>query len=169
MGVFANTFIADGQMIGRYEGIMRSNRTYTWASEAGLTSGAYAFQLTSGAWVDGEDPCRSSWTRYINHAAADAANIAPYGRGRPFIFFEAIRDIEEGEELVFDYVRTCQHASESLQDRAAASSRPPLPRPVATLRTVLTCFNAAFVCSHMQGDQYDYSASGFSRGGETAS
>ena len=116
-GVFAARFIANGELIGRYEGIMRSNRTYQWAHAAGLTSGAYAFQLSSGSWVDGEDASRSSWTRYINHAYGSDANVAPYGRGRPFIYFESIRDIEEGEELLFDY-----------------------------------------------GDQYDYEASGFSRG-----
>ena len=76
---------------------MRSNRTYQWAHAAGLTSGAYAFQLSSGSWVDGEDASRSSWARYINHAYGKGANVAPYGRGRPFIYFESIRDIEEGE------------------------------------------------------------------------
>jgi len=96
-GVFAARFIANGEMIGRYEGIMRSNRTYQWAHAAGLTSGAYAFQLSSGSWVDGEDASRSSWARYINHAYGKGANVAPYGRGRPFIYFESIRDIEEGE------------------------------------------------------------------------
>ena len=103
LGAFANRFIANGQLIGRYEGIMRSNNTYQWAHDAGLTSGAYAFQLVSGAWIDGEDASRSSWTRHINHGYGTDANVAPYGRGRPFIYFESIRDIEPGEELCFDY------------------------------------------------------------------
>ena len=103
LGVFAMRLLAQGQMVGRYEGIIRSNRTFEWALERQMTTGLYAFQLSSGSYVDGEDAARSSWTRYINHAPTGAsANVAPFGRGRPFIYFETVRDVEAGEELCFD-------------------------------------------------------------------
>ena len=118
LGVFTTRFLAQGLMVGRYEGIMRSNRTFEWALEQRLTTGLYAFQLSSGSYVDGEDASRSSWTRYINHAptGSASANVAPYGRGRPFIYFETVRDVEAGEELCFD----CEFALEH---------EPLLPRP----------------------------------------
>ena len=32
------------------------------------TTGDYAFQVIPGWVVDGEDPERSSWSRYVNHS-----------------------------------------------------------------------------------------------------
>lgn len=56
------------------------------------------------AFVDGEDPNRSSWCRYINHAKGDACNLVSKVDGlRYLVWFEAIRDIAAGEELGFDY------------------------------------------------------------------
>ena len=64
------------------------------------------------AYIDGEDPNLSSWCRYINHAKASERNE----RGEPManctattnaeqclVWFEAVRKIETGEELMFTY------------------------------------------------------------------
>jgi hypothetical protein len=79
--------------------------------------GRYFFELgePGSAWqqsgasvdvvgIDGEDPTRSSWCRYINHAPPYQSNLRAcidrrYGR----IWFEAKRDIEVDEELTFTY------------------------------------------------------------------
>ena len=57
-------------------------------------------------YVDAEDGTRSNWTRYINHAHYEtpACNLEP--RSDPLacrVWFEARRDIEPGEELLFSY------------------------------------------------------------------
>ena len=58
------------------------------------------------AYIDGEDPDRSSWVRYINNAptGSDECNlIARVNAHRCRVWFEARRDIAEGEELHYDY------------------------------------------------------------------
>jgi len=58
------------------------------------------------AYIDGEDPNRSSWCRYINHArtGTSGCNLAPKCDGlRALVWFEASRPIASGEELQFDY------------------------------------------------------------------
>ena len=58
------------------------------------------------AYIDGEDPTRSSWCRYINHCeeGQPGCNLEPMCDGaRCLVWFEARRSIEVGEELLFDY------------------------------------------------------------------
>ena len=58
------------------------------------------------AYIDGEDPTRSSWCRYINHCAETrpGCNLEPKCDGiRCLVWFEARREIAAGEELCFDY------------------------------------------------------------------
>ena len=64
-------------------------------------------------FIDAEDPRRSTWTRYINHAdsATTGCNLSPradpsgarLGLDRPLVWFVARRDIRVGEELGFSY------------------------------------------------------------------
>ena len=79
--------------------------------------GTYVFELLSDgpsypddrvACIDGEDPTRSSWCRYINHApsAERACNLrSRVDAHRQLVWFETAREIEAGEELHFDYWR----------------------------------------------------------------
>ena len=54
--------------------------------------------------IDGEDPTRSSWCRYINNAAAHKSNLRARASSRHMlVWFEAKHDIEPGNELTFTY------------------------------------------------------------------
>lgn len=58
------------------------------------------------AYIDGEDPNRSSWCRYINNAPTGTSECNLHARKnahRALVWFEAKRDIAGGEELHFDY------------------------------------------------------------------
>ena len=59
-------------------------------------------------YVDAEDGTRSNWCRFINHAPEPECNLrcrslAADMHGNPRIWFVALRDIEAGEELLYDY------------------------------------------------------------------
>ena len=81
--------------------------------------------LAIPCYIDAEDPMRSSWPRYINHASdlmrptsRGSADISPCNLElkvdgfRCLAWLEARRDVEPGEELCFDYGP--RYASDSL-------------------------------------------------------
>ena len=57
------------------------------------------------AYLDAEDPTRSSWCRFINHAEDDASANLKFQVDciRGFVWFVASRPIGAGEELAFKY------------------------------------------------------------------
>ena len=57
-------------------------------------------------YIDAEDPTRSSWCRFINHAHYEtpACNLSPRTDARvPRVWFVARRPIKAGEEVCFSY------------------------------------------------------------------
>jgi len=82
-------------------------------------------------FIDGEDPSRSSWCRFINHAhyGSSACNLSPRSdpsgakAGQPLVWFVARRDIQPGEELCF-----CCASSWS---RSVSRLGRPIPIPAA--------------------------------------
>ncbi|KAL7525582.1 hypothetical protein ACHAXR_001068 [Thalassiosira sp. AJA248-18] len=65
-------------------------------------------QTASRIYVDAEDEYESLWTRFFNHASPPLNNVNPKSihesyDGNPRVWFIANRDIEEGEEICFDY------------------------------------------------------------------
>lgn len=83
-------------------------------------TGEYLFDVGNDFYIDGEDLEKSSWGRYLNHASleedekngtnfcnADVEEIPENWEGDVFIpprlFFVALRDIEVGEEICFNY------------------------------------------------------------------
>lgn len=61
------------------------------------------------AYIDAEDPNRSSWARYINSAegGSDTCNATSHVNAeQQLVWFTATRDIRPGEEIAFDYYDT---------------------------------------------------------------
>jgi SET domain-containing protein len=79
-------------------------------------SGDYLFDMDSDLYIDGEDADKSSWCRFMNHASKSKTNACNVETRctrlmmgdegeilQPRLWFVAIRDIEQGEELSYDY------------------------------------------------------------------
>jgi SET domain-containing protein len=79
-------------------------------------SGDYLFDMDNDLYIDGEDADKSSWCRFMNHASKSKTNACNVETRctrlmmgdegeilQPRLWFVAIRDIEQGEELSYDY------------------------------------------------------------------
>ncbi|MCR4334044.1 MAG: SET domain-containing protein [Patescibacteria group bacterium] len=92
LGLFATRPYKKGERVIEYVG-----RTLTNAEEYSSRS-KYLFEVNKRKTIDGS--MRSNIARYINHSCKP--NCEPeIERGR--IFIDAIRNIKEGEEFVYDY------------------------------------------------------------------
>jgi SET domain-containing protein len=132
-GAFATIPIVQGEWIGDYEGEMLTTQEVKarywnlgkpkkddrrWKKSRkrrgqGM-SGDYLFDLSDDIYVDGEDTDASGWCRFMNHAeeTKQECNVKTessrkYSNGEnvilPRLWFTAKRDIEAGEELLYDY------------------------------------------------------------------
>ena len=113
-GLRARVPIWTGTVVARYCGELLSQdeaeRRERDLEQRGEYSSCYMFWFQWRArWmcVDATDPQLSNCTRYINHSRQQA-NLRPVlmrsdEDGRPIIAFKATRDIDAGEELLFDY------------------------------------------------------------------
>ena len=106
MGVFAQRKLVEGELIGRYKGVITSDDVF----DNGASTGEYAFALANGRVVDGGDPRRSNWLRFLNHSirranceSVDAWEEGEGPLGLAAIVIRASRDIAPGEELLFNY------------------------------------------------------------------
>ena len=78
-------------------------------------SGDYLFDMGDDVFMDAEDTDISSWCRFMNHAAEDCdeCNVETkwtkqIKEGKkivqqPSLWFVTVRDIQVGEELLYDY------------------------------------------------------------------
>lgn len=92
LGLFASEPIKKGARIIEYTGERITN------TEADRRGGQYLFEISSRTTIDGKG--RENIARYINHAC-DPNCESRIERGRVFIY--AIKRIEPGEELTYDY------------------------------------------------------------------
>jgi SET domain-containing protein len=97
-GVFAKKTIPKGTRIFEYGGerVLKSNLAKDLAE--GLTSLVYVMNLNETYAVDGERGGNDA--RFINHSCDSNCEVI-YFNGTPYIY--AIKEIQEGEELNFDY------------------------------------------------------------------
>ncbi|MBI5470250.1 SET domain-containing protein [Candidatus Kaiserbacteria bacterium] len=92
LGLFARTDIRAGSFVVEYTG----NRIPT--KEADALPTRYLFEIDKKWTIDGSP--RSNIARYINHACEPNCEADVQGSR---IMISALRDIEAGEELTFDY------------------------------------------------------------------
>ncbi len=92
LGLFAKVPIKKGECIIEYFGEVIT------AAEANRRGGRYLFETSSNRHIDGTT--RKNIARYINHSCRP--NCEPdTARGR--VYISAIRNIQPGEELCYDY------------------------------------------------------------------
>lgn len=132
LGAFTSVHVPVGTMLGEYSGELitdyESQTRYCnsdkkhemlecdrqWArsrqQRSQTTTGTYLFDMGNGISVDAEDTDVSGWCRYMNSANENAheCNVRPsnYKRNGVGIHkprFFATRDIEAGEELMYNY------------------------------------------------------------------
>lgn len=133
LGVVTNVRIPKGIVVGDYRGEVMTaeekDRRYLgslshlltpddheWKQSridrGQTTTGTYLYGVVvpngEAIYVDAEDEYRSLWTRFLNHASPPYNNVNPKSihqswDGQPRVWFVAMRDIEVGEEICFDY------------------------------------------------------------------
>ena len=130
LGAFATIPINCGTYLGEYAGECMTlgevqarfwgKRTQDVADEAWAESrrcrnqditGHYVFEILDGSFICAEDGEQSTWTRFMNHApeGSPTNNVKAFmqtvagGDTHRYPRFFAIRDIEPGEELQWDY------------------------------------------------------------------
>jgi len=104
-GVKAVKFIPKGKVLGRYKGVRLTKKEYLK-----LKDKSYVFEVKisnhNSVYIDGKDINTSNWTRFINGARTKKQqkmiNIDTYQQNKN-IYFEAIKDIYPGDELIYDY------------------------------------------------------------------
>jgi SET domain-containing protein len=95
LGLFAAEPIKKGELIIEYIG-----NILTKAEADKITTNQYLFDVSRNKTIDGSP--RWNTARYCNHACEDAANAeSEIKKGR--VFMRAIKPIQEGEEIVYDY------------------------------------------------------------------
>lgn len=95
LGLFAGEDIKKGEMIVEYIGNILNKEE----ADKKVTS-QYLFEVTRNKTIDGTP--RWNTARYCNHACGSAANAeSDVKKGRVFII--AIKNIKEGDEIVYDY------------------------------------------------------------------
>lgn len=103
-GVFARRQIPCGVLVAPYTGDIRTDKELEITSEPNL----YLFTLGNGLCIDGADPARSNWVRFLNHSRrrvnCDTETVlSPIGQFATGIAVRTTKDIAAGEELFIDY------------------------------------------------------------------
>ncbi|KAG5927918.1 hypothetical protein E4U42_001560 [Claviceps africana] len=113
-----------GELITHDEGVRREARRGDVFDEASNVSYVFTLLENEGIWVDAA--IYGNLSRYINHASEHdtrGCNITPrilYVNGEYRIKFTAMRDIQAGEELFFDYGENFPNLTKKLLDDKAA-------------------------------------------------
>ena len=95
LGLFAGENIKKGELIIEYIGNILNKEE----AEA-INTNQYLFEVNRNKTIDGS--VRWNMARYCNHACEDAANAeSDIKKGR--VFIKAIKAINEGDEILYDY------------------------------------------------------------------
>lgn len=110
LGVFANTFLKKGIILGHYKGRIYDAENLNEKELELLNKSAYVMAVYKDdeiiSYIDSSDANKSlsNWTRYINGSKSKKQKpnvrfIQKVSR----IHIETLRDIKKGEELIVDY------------------------------------------------------------------
>ncbi|KAM0344406.1 hypothetical protein ACHAPU_007590 [Fusarium lateritium] len=122
-----------GELITHDEGVRREARRGDVFDEASNISYVFTLLEYEGIWVDAAT--YGNLSRYINHASESdkrGCNITPrilYVNGEYRIKFTAMRDIEAGEELFFNYGENFPNLTKKLLDHKAGRKSEQKKRP----------------------------------------
>jgi hypothetical protein len=95
LGLFAQEPIKKGEIIIEYIG-----NILTKEEAEKINTNQYLFEVNKNKTIDGS--VRWNIARYCNHACEEAGNAeSDIKKGR--VFIKAIKNIKEGEEIVYDY------------------------------------------------------------------
>uniref|UniRef100_A0A7S0L8E2 SET domain-containing protein n=1 Tax=Coccolithus braarudii TaxID=221442 RepID=A0A7S0L8E2_9EUKA len=128
LGIFATRRLGELMTVGNYAGEQLTQRDidvrfgqpprshalwseddegwYTRRESRGVAcTGDYIFKVGDDLYIDGEDCSTSNWTRFLNHGEPNlrVKSLLKGMDGKPRVWFVALRDIEIGEELLWDY------------------------------------------------------------------
>ena len=98
MGLFARHAIGEEDTIGYYTGEVITEKEF---HDPDRPFSAYVMWVTKDHILVGEGP-KANYTRYINHDDEPNAFLVVSSRWKT-ARFQALRDIEPGEEIFFDY------------------------------------------------------------------
>ena len=98
MGLFAKHAIGEEDTIGYYTGEVITEKEF---HDPERPFSAYVMWVTKDHILVGEGP-KANYTRYINHDDEPNAFLVVSSRWKT-ARFQALRDIELGEEIFFDY------------------------------------------------------------------
>ena len=98
MGLFARHAIREEDTIGYYTGEVITEKEF---HDPDRPFSAYVMWVTKDHILVGEGP-KANYTRYINHDDEPNAFLVVSSRWKT-ARFQALRDIEPGEEIFFDY------------------------------------------------------------------
>lgn len=95
LGLFAGENIKKGELIIEYIGNILNKE-----EAEKVNTNQYLFEVNRNKTIDGS--VRWNIARYCNHACEEAANAeSEIKKGR--VFVKAIKDIKEGDEILYDY------------------------------------------------------------------
>lgn len=95
LGLFAGEDIKKGELIIEYIGNILNKE-----EAENVSTNQYLFEVTRNKTIDGS--VRWNIARYCNHACEEAGNAeSDIKKGR--VFIKAIKNIKEGDEIVYDY------------------------------------------------------------------
>lgn len=118
LGLFARVPIEIEDTIGCYTGVLI---TYDELAAGRFSGSDYLLGLTSKWLIAGEGP-DANYTRYINHSKNPNAFLIVSTRWKT-ARFEAIKTIQPGEEIFFDYGNAYWEAA-ALKDETLERSKP---------------------------------------------
>ena len=102
-GLYAKRTLEVGTLVGRYTGVLLNGETF----DNSESKGDYAMELANGDVIDGQNPSRSSFVRYINHSVrkTNCETCEAWEEDSPLgaVYVETTKRIEAGEELRMDY------------------------------------------------------------------